>query len=171
MPIACRSDAIHLENNQGTRRPVRLRTGRLGHRHVGVALAGLTLSSAVRPQSADLLPDLMRMSTALRPSLDASLTPLATSSGLLTVRPPTSRMISPDLIPFCAASELPSTSVMTTPSLLAPLAGAMLEPELIHLGRLRLRLLGSTLAATSLPLRELAEFDAPRSALSGRAKP
>src|SRR5204863_5135627 len=63
-------------------------------------------------------PDLTRTSTALRPSLVASLMPLARSSGFFTDRPPTSRITSPDLMPFWAASEALSTSVTTTPSLL-----------------------------------------------------
>src|SRR5262245_51337286 len=74
-------------------------------------------------------PDLMRTSTALRPSFAASLMPLARSSGFFTARPPTSRITSPVLMPFWAASEPLSTSVTITPSLLAPVPGATVRPS------------------------------------------
>ena len=89
----------------------------------------------------------------------ASLTPLATSSGLFTARPPTSRITSPDLMPFWAASEAAVHVGDDHAVLVGAGAGATRQPELVHLGAPAASgLLGSDLGQL-LAGRELAELD------------
>src|SRR5581483_6112178 len=125
----CTGDTRARRRDRDTAQPTSLRQPRWRRTRKGPTPAPDQLFFSWTATKRVSLPDLTRISTALRPSLVASLTPLTRSSGLFTARSLMARITSPDLMPFCAASEALSTSVTTTVSLLQPLPGATVSPS------------------------------------------